>query len=90
MCKTIEYENFGDKVRVIKHEPLKFVGYHKSIIVLNESNTFAKDNLHKPFEIYNSTPQKQHLLTFNRLLVALQRCNNGQHAKRLAQNTSMK
>ncbi len=68
---------------VIKHELLKSVGYHKSIIVLNESKTFAKDNLHKPFEIY--MPQKQHLLTFNRLLVALQRCNSGRHAKRLAQ-----
>jgi hypothetical protein len=61
MCKTIEYKKFGDKVGMIKHELLKFVGYHNSIIVLNESKTFAKDNLHKPFEIYKSTPPKQHL-----------------------------
>ncbi len=76
MCKIIAYEKFGDKVGVIKHELFKFVGCHKSIIVLNESKTFAKVHLHKPFEIYKSTAPKQHLLTFNRQLVAPQRCNS--------------
>jgi len=47
-----------NKVGVIKQELFKFVGCHKSTIVLNESKTFAKHNLHK---IYKSMPPKQHL-----------------------------